>query len=78
MEAQKIAQEFRDAEISVAVDLSNKKVGKKISDAADAFVTYALVLGEDEIKSKKYIVKNLEEKAELSGTIAELITKIAI
>jgi histidyl-tRNA synthetase len=77
MEAQKIAQQFRAAEISVAVDLSSKKVGKKISDAADAFVSYALVLGEDEIKSKKYTIKNLEEKAELSGTIAELITKIA-
>ena len=78
MEAQKIAQEFRAAGVSVAVDLSTKKVGKKISDAADAFVTYALVLGENEMKSKSYIIKNLEEKAELSGTIAELIAKIAI
>lgn len=76
LEAQKIAQEFRNAEVSVAVDLSDKKVGKKITNAADAFVTYVLVLGEDELKSKKYIVKNLEDKSEFSGTLAELIAKI--
>lgn len=76
MEAQKVAQEFRNADISVAVDLSNKKVGKKISEASDAFVTYVLVLGEDEIKTSKYTVKNLEAKEELSGTLLELIAKI--
>lgn len=76
MEAQKIAQTFRTADISVAVDLSNKKVGKKISEASDAFVTYVLVLGEDELKSKKYTVKNLAEKEELAGTLEELIAKI--
>ncbi len=77
IEAQKIAQAFRKAEMSVAVDISNKKVGKKISDASDAFVSYVLVLGEDEIKSKIYILKNLEEKSQVSGTLAELIEKIA-
>ena len=76
MEGQKIAQGFREAGVSVAVDISTKKVGKKITDAADAFVTYALVLGPDEVKSKKYSVKNLEEKSEFSGTLAELIAKI--
>jgi len=76
MEAQKLAQEFRHSEISVSVDLSSKKVGKKISDAAEAFATYALVLGENEVTSKNYIVKNLEEKTELKGTIQELIVKI--
>lgn len=77
MEGQKIAQEFRNADISVAVDISTKKVGKKISEASDAFVSYVLVLGEDELKSKKYIVKNLEAKEELSGTLQELIAKIS-
>lgn len=76
MESQKIAQEFRNAEISVAVDISTRKVGKKISEAAAAFVSFVLVVGEDEKKSKKYILKNLEEKEETSGTLSELIAKI--
>lgn len=78
IEGQKIAQAFRSADISAAVDISTKKVGKKISDAAQAFATYALVLGEDEVKSKKYIVKNLEEKTEFSGTLPELIAKFSL
>lgn len=76
LEALKIAQEFRNADISTSVDISNKKVGKKISDASDAFVTYALVLGEDEMKSHSFILKNLGEKEEIEGTLAELIANI--
>ena len=76
MEGQKVAQAFRTAGISVAVDVSTKKVGRKITDAAEAFVTYALVLGPDEAKSKKYIMKNLEEKSEQTGTVAELVAKL--
>lgn len=76
LEGQRLAQEFRAAGIATAVDISTKKIGKKISDAADAFVTYALVLGEDEASSHTYVVKNLGEKQEFSGTLAELIANI--
>ena len=76
IEGEKLAQEFRNADISVAVDISTKKVGKKISDAADVFAMYALVLGQDEQKSGKYIVKNLALKEEVAGTLSELIVKI--
>jgi histidyl-tRNA synthetase len=76
LEGQRIAQELRGAGISVAVDISGKKVGKKIERAAESFVSYALVFGEDEIKSGTFIVKNLEEKKEVSGTLSELASKL--
>lgn len=76
IEAERIAQTFRNEGIATAVDISNKKVGKKISDAADAYVMYALVLGEDEIATENYTVKNLEEKTDFSGTLSEVIDKI--
>lgn len=76
MQAQVIAQAFREAGISTAVDISTKKVGKKLSDAGEAFVSYALVLGEDEVKTKKYSLKNLAEKEEFKGTLPELIAKL--
>jgi len=75
--AQKVAQAFREAGISTSVDLSTKKVGKKISLAGEQFVDYVLVLGEDEIKNKTYTVKDLMEQTELSGTIDELIEKLS-
>lgn len=77
VEAQKIAQEFRVAGIATSVDLSSKKVGKKISLAGEQFIDYVLVLGEDELKKKKYVVKDLIEQSELSGTLEELIAKLA-
>ncbi len=77
LEGQRLAQEFRSAGISASVDISGKKIGKKISDAAEAFVTYALVLGDDEMQSHIFTVKNLGEKTEFSGTLAELIANIA-
>jgi histidyl-tRNA synthetase len=75
--AQKVAQAFREAGISTSVDLSNKKVGKKIALAGEHFVDYVLVLGEDEIKNKTYILKDLMEQNELTGTVEELIEKLA-
>lgn len=76
IEAQKVAQVFREAGIATSVDLSSKKVGRKISLAVEKFVDHVLVLGEDEIKNKTYIVKDLMEQTEISGTIDELIEKL--
>ena len=78
IEAQKLAQAFRAHDISTAVDISNKKLGKKISDAGDALVTYVLVLGDDELKNKNYTVKNLMEKDSFSGTLSELLAKLTV
>ncbi|MFT7507036.1 MAG: histidyl-tRNA synthetase [Acidimicrobiales bacterium] len=77
LEAQKIAQAFREAGVSTSVDLSSKKVGKKISLASERFIHYVLVLGEDEIQNKTYTMKNLMEDDELSGTLEELIEKLS-
>ena len=74
--AQKVAQEFRTAGINIAVDMSDRKVGKKISAANNAFVEYVLIIGEDEAKGDTYVVKNLAEGSEMTGTLAELITQL--
>jgi histidyl-tRNA synthetase len=76
LEALKLAQEFRNAGISTSVDISDKKVGKKISEASDAFVTFVLVFGEDEMKTHSLTIKNLGEKTEVKGTLSELIANI--
>lgn len=76
LEGQKIAQTFRAAGIDVATDIGTKKFAKKLKSAADAFVTYALVLGDNESESGNYVVKNLADGTELSGTIEDLVEKI--
>lgn len=75
---QKLAQQFRTAGISVAVDIGDKKVGKKISHAADAMSTYALVFGADELASGTFTLKNLAEKTDLTGTVEELLAHMEL
>lgn len=75
--AERLAQEFRAAGVSTSVDLSEKKLGKKLSTAGDNLVEYALVLGENEVNNKKYTLKNLISASEESGTVEELIKKIS-
>jgi histidyl-tRNA synthetase len=76
IEGEKVAQTLRARGISVATDISTKKLGKKISAAGAAFVEYALVVGEDEVKNGTYVLKELHEGTETSGTLDELGDKI--
>lgn len=77
MEAQKLAQAFRRADVHTAVDLSTKKIGKKLAAAGEAFVEFALILGDDEIRSETYTLKNLNDGTEMTGSLEELIQHIA-
>lgn len=76
LEAQKIAQQFRAEGMHVAVDMGTKKLGKKIASAAEAFVGYVVIVGEDEVTSGNYILKNLIEETETSGSIEELVHQL--
>jgi len=76
LKAEKLAQQFRVASVSVAVDLSDRKIGKKITAADKALVSNVIILGEDEVKSGTYTMKNLPEGLEETGTVEELIGKI--
>jgi len=74
--AQKIAKQFRDeAGMSVATDISTKKLGKKIGDASERGVNYIVVVGEDEITKNNFTLKNMNEEVTVSGTIDELIAQ---
>ena len=76
LEAQKIAQIFRARDISVSTDIGTKKLGKKITDAVEKGVVYAIIVGEDEIKNNNFTLKNLEHNSEENGNIDELSTII--
>ena len=56
LEAQKIAQIFRTRDIRVATDIGTKKLGKKITDAADRKVSYAIIVGENEANSSDWFI----------------------
>lgn len=57
--AQKLAERLREGGINVSVNLTKKKVGDQLGLADRQGIPYALVLGEDELKSGTYTVKDL-------------------
>lgn len=75
--SEKMAQEFRAGGITTAVDLSTRKLSKKLAAAGEKMINYALVIGEDEISKETLVVKNLDEGKEFSGTLAQLIEKLS-
>ncbi len=71
--AQKIAMEIRRSGISVATDISQKKLGKKIGEASDKLVEYIIVVGESELQNNTFTLKSLLDGTETTGTVAEHI-----
>ena len=59
-----VADELRKSNIRVLVDYSYKKIGDQIKKALSKKCTYFAVIGEDEIKTKKLLLKNLSFKKE--------------
>ena len=64
-DAFELAQELRAEGLKVEFDLTNKKFTKQLEKASKV-AKFALILGEDEIKSKKVAVKNLSTSEEKS------------
>ena len=75
IEAEKVAQAFRDAHVSTAVDFGTKKLGKKLASASDQGVRFVLVVGDTEISSGRYTLKELATSGETSATLTELIER---
>jgi histidyl-tRNA synthetase len=67
---------IRQKEICVATDIGTRKLGKKISDAAERLVEYIIVVGDNELASGTYTLKNLMEESEVKGTLEELTKHI--
>ena len=72
LEGQKLAQVFRAQGTNTAVDLSDRKLEKKLSRASEAGVEYVLVFGQDELSTDKFTLKNLAERTEQSDSKEKL------
>ena len=70
-EAFVLAEELRNDGFCVEFDLSNKKFSKQL-EKASKMAKYALILGEDEIKTDKVSVKNLETSEQKTVSRKEL------
>jgi histidyl-tRNA synthetase len=67
--AQEVAQNLREKGIRVAIDLSGRKVGDQIKSADKRKIPYVIVVGEEEMKTGEFKLKNLETGDEQVHTV---------
>ena len=67
-----VADELRNRGVNVAVEIIDRKIDKSIRAAVKMDIPYALFVGETELKSGKYNLKNLSSSEEKSLTIDEI------
>ena len=75
-EAEKLAETLRKEKINVSVDYSEKKIGDRISRADKEKIRFVIPIGEQEISSRTYKLKELITKEEVCADIKTLIQKI--
>jgi histidyl-tRNA synthetase len=55
----KVARELRDAGVAVAMEFEDRKMKKAMAAADKSRARYALIIGDNEVASGKYGLKNL-------------------
>lgn len=71
-----VAGALRKKGLNVGVDYSGKKVGDQIKVASKNSIPYVICVGEDEIKTEKYPLKNLESGEEKKIGVDEIIDAV--
>ncbi|MDR3502475.1 MAG: histidine--tRNA ligase [Legionella sp.] len=76
--ANQLAGELRKQGINVEVDLTNRQVSKQVKTADKENIPYILVVGEEEIKTGSFKIKNLKQSEEITvsrNEIAKIVSQ---
>ncbi len=72
-ETLKVCQKFRDEGISSIFDVSGKDLKKQLSYASISGVPFVLFVGENELREKKFKLKDMKTGEEKTGSLEEII-----
>ena len=72
-ESTKLARDLRNENINVEVDISGRKLDRQIKIAYKKRISYILFLGEDEVKSGIYTLRNIEKSQEYKLEFTDII-----
>ncbi len=75
-QAQKIAAELREMSVNVALDITNRKTDKQLKNAIKSGVAYVLFVGEQEIESGQYKLKDIRTSTEQTHSIQRIVSII--
>lgn len=73
-EAQRVIDSLREMGANVAVDLSGRKPDKQIKTAVKKGIHYAMFIGERELKSEQYEIRNLLTGVEEHHSAARIVS----
>jgi histidyl-tRNA synthetase len=71
-EVYKIAEKFRASGINVAIDISGKKLGDQLKSLDKRNIPFVTTIGSEELKSKKFALRNTETREEKTGSLEEI------
>lgn len=72
--AQKLADRLRDEGVNVEVDITDRKVDKQLKTAIKKGIPYILFIGEDELASEVYPLKDLRSGEEQKVAFERIVT----
>lgn len=71
-EAQGIANILRSGGVNVSVDIANSKVDKQLKNASKKGVKFVMFVGEEELNSEEFTLKNMETGEEHKHSLNEI------
>jgi len=74
--AQKPIAELRAKGINLAVDVSGRKIGDQLKAASKKGIEHVIIIGENELKSGEYSLKNLKTGKESKLTISDIAKQL--
>jgi len=76
LEVMRLTQTLRDSGIPAEFDLKGRPLGKQVEYASSAHIPYLIVVGPQEIESKRVKLKQMATRTETSVPIDEIATKL--
>ena len=71
-EVLKLATKFRENGFRVLIEMNKKKIGKCFEYAERNNIKYVMIVGENEVNTGTYKIKDMDKKEEYSYTLEEL------
>lgn len=77
-EALRIAEMLRKQEMNVDVELGGRKLKKVLEDANDRKIPFVMLIGEEELKENKVVLKNMKKGTQERVSIEEIFQTIQL
>ena len=78
IESLKIAENLRKQNINVDIEMNNRKLKKSLDYANKDNIPFVIILGEDELKENKVIIKSMKTNSQITVDIEKVVEKFKI